>query len=309
MVWRTPISGPLAGLARREDYQEFTRTYEAPPRPVVVYAVADPEKYLLVRPYPSLRIIFTSGSLRIPGLSQSRLMDRIGGPAHVKAGLVDALAQGVSVTAKISWLTRSLDDVISYQSHSSPTKPPKSPKLRFKEGKPRWIHCTPLLGSDSRPGVIMIVMVDPDEIAGSLNRDRFGMPQSLGMMKSASADSLPSPNTQSQHTRKESGSAVGGGSSGGECDWASKPRLYAEYLRREAKDSDARTRKYSAPDLRGQARSLGNTSVNGLLNGNGSDLANETVHSNLNSAEGQRCKSRASVKATVSVQRVRKISV
>lgn len=240
-------------------------------------------------------------------------MDRIGGPAHVKAGLVDALAQGVSVTAKISWLTRSLDDVISHQPHSSPTKPPKSPKPRFKEGKPRWIHCTPLLGSDSRPGVIMIVMVDPDEIAGSLNRDRFGMPQSLGMMKSASADSLPPPSSYPQHTRKGSGSAVGGGTPIAECDWSSKPRLYAEYRRREVKESDARTRKYSAPDLRGQARSLGNASMNNLLSGsgnvNGNDQANEAVNSNLGSAEDPRCKSRASVKATVPAQRVRKISV
>ena len=48
------------------------------------------QNYLLVRPYPSLRIIFVSPSLRIPGLLQSPLLSRIGGPSHVKQGLADA---------------------------------------------------------------------------------------------------------------------------------------------------------------------------------------------------------------------------
>ncbi|PVI08504.1 hypothetical protein DM02DRAFT_679210, partial [Periconia macrospinosa] len=108
------------------------------------------QNYILVRPYPSLRITFTSPSLRIPGLCQSKLMDRIGGPQHVREGILRAFAQGIGVTAKISWLTQ------TQQSES------------LFEGRPRWIHCTPLIGSDMKPGVIMIVMVDKEEITGTL---------------------------------------------------------------------------------------------------------------------------------------------
>ncbi|PSN72992.1 hypothetical protein BS50DRAFT_582591 [Corynespora cassiicola Philippines] len=125
------------------------------------------QNYLLVRPYPSLRIIFTSAALRIPGLSQSKLMDRIGGPQHVRDGLIDAFAQGIGVTAKISWLTNTAP-----RSHSLDVPDPFASvdtvsEAEIVEGKPRWIHCTPLQGSDGKPGVIMVVMVDRDDINGT----------------------------------------------------------------------------------------------------------------------------------------------
>jgi PAS domain S-box-containing protein len=101
------------------------------------------QNYLLVRPYPSLRITFTSPSLRIPRLAQSRLMARIGGPEHIREGILEAFQEGVSITAKVSWL-------------ASATSPDD---VSDATGKPRWIHCTPLLGSDYRIGVWMIGMV------------------------------------------------------------------------------------------------------------------------------------------------------
>lgn len=94
---------------------------------------------MLVRPYPSLRITFTSPAMRIPGLVQSRFLDRIGGSQHIREGLLEALTQGVGVTARISWLT-----------HSARAK------RNSAQGKPRWVHCTPLLGSDEHVGVWMI---------------------------------------------------------------------------------------------------------------------------------------------------------
>ncbi|KAJ4343121.1 hypothetical protein N0V95_006736 [Ascochyta clinopodiicola] len=127
------------------------------------------QNYILVRPYPSLRIIFTSPSLRIPGLCQSRLEDHIGGPEHVRDGLVDALAQGIGVTAKVSWLTRisrpstrlevpTADDGASITSNN----------VDVIEGKARWIHCTPLTGSDGKVGCIMIIMVDKQDAVNNL---------------------------------------------------------------------------------------------------------------------------------------------
>lgn len=113
--------------------------------------------YLLVRPYPSLRITFTSPSLRIPGLVQTKFMDRIGGTEQVRQGLIDALSSGTSVTAKVSWLT-------------TPENANGENKYIAGEGKPRWIHCTPLLGSDDKVGVWMIIIVEEEEVTGRLNR-------------------------------------------------------------------------------------------------------------------------------------------
>ncbi|EMD00802.1 hypothetical protein BAUCODRAFT_61939 [Baudoinia panamericana UAMH 10762] len=149
------------------------------------------QNYLLVRPFPSLRITFTSPALRIPGLLQTKFLDRIGGPQQVREGILDALSHGTGVTAKISWLT-------------NPTEGKSATGL---EGKPRWIHCTPLLGSDERVGVWMIVMVENEEVTGQLNRNQPLAESGLG-------------------------SPIGMG--------AASPRftgnkLYAEYLRREGK--------------------------------------------------------------------------
>ncbi|KAH6615201.1 PAS domain-containing protein [Boeremia exigua] len=126
--------------------------------------------YMLVRPYPSLRIIFTSPSLRIPGLCQSKLQDHIGGPEHVRDSFIQALAQGIGVTAKISWLTRvtrpgtHLDVPFVDDNASILTS-----DLEAIEGKARWIHCTPLTGSDAKVGVIMIIMVDKEDAAHNLS--------------------------------------------------------------------------------------------------------------------------------------------
>ncbi|KIW06633.1 uncharacterized protein PV09_02345 [Verruconis gallopava] len=117
------------------------------------------QNYLLVRPFPSLRITFTSPSLRIPGLVQSRLMTRIGGPEHVREGILEAFQQGVGVTAKVSWLPS-----------------PSTDNVNGPHGKPRWMHCTPLLGSDCRIGVWMIVLVEKEEITGSLNAHQQARP-------------------------------------------------------------------------------------------------------------------------------------
>ncbi|KAJ5745282.1 hypothetical protein N7520_010464 [Penicillium odoratum] len=98
------------------------------------------ENYLLVRPYPSLRVLFTSPSLQIPGMLQSSFLSRIGSSAAVKEELVEAMMHGRSVTARIKWVTR-----------FNP------------EGRNRWVHCTPLIASNGKVGVWMVVIVDDDE--------------------------------------------------------------------------------------------------------------------------------------------------
>ncbi|MCJ1414373.1 hypothetical protein MMC32_000699 [Xylographa parallela] len=98
------------------------------------------QHYLLLRPYPSLRVLFASPSLRVPGILQSQFMDKIGGSSRVRDELTAALAEGRGVTAKVRWVTK-FDE----------------------EGRNRWIHCTPLLGSNGRVGVWMVVLVDEED--------------------------------------------------------------------------------------------------------------------------------------------------
>ncbi|KAI9806088.1 MAG: hypothetical protein M1833_004495 [Piccolia ochrophora] len=98
------------------------------------------EHYLLVRPYPSMRVLFASPSLRVPGILQSPFMDKIGGSSRVRDELTQALAEGRGVTAKVRWLSKVDED-----------------------GRNRWIHCTPLVGSNGQIGVWMVVIVDEEK--------------------------------------------------------------------------------------------------------------------------------------------------
>jgi len=181
-------------------------------------------QYLLVRPYPSLRITFTSPALRIPGLAQSRLLDRIGGPQHIRDGIFESLSQGIGVTAKVSWL------------HTATNPGEKRSSL---EGKPRWIHCTPMLGSDEKVGVWMIVMIEKEEITGALNSRTFDLPERAPPV----ADRLPESSSRSRHlespgSRHHENSSRHLKSLRGLDSELAGSRLYAEYLmQREGRSS------------------------------------------------------------------------
>ncbi|KAL9011715.1 MAG: hypothetical protein Q9173_003466 [Seirophora scorigena] len=98
------------------------------------------QNYLLIRPHPSLRILFASPDLRVPGILQSPLMEQIGGSPRVRDDLYHALEAGQKVTAKVQWLSKS--------SHNS---------------RSRWIHCTPLISANGLIGVWMVILVEDDE--------------------------------------------------------------------------------------------------------------------------------------------------
>ncbi|KXJ92767.1 hypothetical protein Micbo1qcDRAFT_50919 [Microdochium bolleyi] len=122
------------------------------------------EHYLLVRPYPNLRILFASPTMRVPGMLQSSFMDRIGGSRHVKDALTQAFADGHGVTAKVRWLS----DVRSKRQS-------QGDKESAAVGKGRWIHCTPLIGGNGAVGVWMVVLVE-DEAEASVRRPREAPP-------------------------------------------------------------------------------------------------------------------------------------
>ncbi|KAF8250385.1 hypothetical protein K440DRAFT_618866 [Wilcoxina mikolae CBS 423.85] len=98
------------------------------------------KNYLLLRPYPSLRILFTSPSLRTPGIHQMHFLHKIGGSDRVREELHDALRSGNGVTAKVLWLTNRDGD---------------------GRGRERWVHCTPLMDATGEVGVWMVIVVDP----------------------------------------------------------------------------------------------------------------------------------------------------
>ena len=70
-------------------------------------------------------------------------MSKIGGSNRVRDELTAALAEGRGVTAKVRWITK-LDE----------------------EGRNKWIHCTPLVGSRGEIGVWMVVIVDDPKSHG-----------------------------------------------------------------------------------------------------------------------------------------------
>ena len=114
-----------------------------------------------------------SPSLRIPGLLQSHFLSRIGGPSHIRDGISDAFSSGVPVTAKVIWLPLGRhaedslrlgtgDSVSDFGSISRGLQPKDQTAAASSHGKTRWLSCTPLLGSDDKPGVWMVVMVEEE---------------------------------------------------------------------------------------------------------------------------------------------------
>jgi hypothetical protein len=80
----------------------------------------------------------------------------------VRNSVAEALTDSSrGVTAKVRWLTTataSLDDG------------------HHEEGRPRWIHCTPLLGQSGAVGVWMVVLVDDEKHQGPARRFRPAPP-------------------------------------------------------------------------------------------------------------------------------------
>ncbi|KAH9868457.1 hypothetical protein J1614_007529 [Plenodomus biglobosus] len=149
-------------LIQDQSTYDVSKAEKPPPKPDG--RLSGPYKhYLIVRPAPSLRILFTSPSLRVPGILQSRFLDRIGGNTRVRESLSSALADGSrGVTAKVRWLPHAVADL----------------ENNYEEGRPRWIHCTPLLGSSGAVGVWMVVLVDEKDQSQPVRRFRQAPPVS-----------------------------------------------------------------------------------------------------------------------------------
>lgn len=122
------------------------------------------ETYMLVRPTRSHRIIFVSSKLRkLSNTVQSPFLSHVAAPSGTLAGLKESFDSGVPVSAKIHFMSErgghrdgtALDSGIKHEDG--------------KYGRACWISCTPLLGSDERVGVWMVVFVERSR-AGTLRK-------------------------------------------------------------------------------------------------------------------------------------------
>ncbi|KAF3763115.1 hypothetical protein M406DRAFT_263032, partial [Cryphonectria parasitica EP155] len=163
------------------------------------------DRYLLVRPAPYLRIVFASPSLRIPGMVQSNLMDRIGGSPQMRQQIEQAMGRGQSVTAKVKWISAPQKRVPQQQQQQA------NGGGGLGVGRARWIHATPLLGRDGEVGVWMVVLADEER-----EKERLGVPNGGGGLLSGTASGRssmlpPPPEAMSPGMRSSNGSVQGGG--------------------------------------------------------------------------------------------------
>ncbi|ETN36446.1 uncharacterized protein HMPREF1541_08724 [Cyphellophora europaea CBS 101466] len=113
------------------------------------------DSYMLIRPAPSLRIIFVSAKLqKAVKTVQSPFLSHVAAPSRTLSGLKESFIAGMPVSAKINFMAQSgerRDGVkidTSYKHEDG------------KNGKAYWISATPMLGSDDLPGVWMVVFVE-----------------------------------------------------------------------------------------------------------------------------------------------------
>lgn len=145
---------------------------------------------MLVSPYPNLEIVFTSPSLQASCLINSSFLARVRAPRHVRHSIKSAFSQGHSFTARISWLRPLDEEVATPAIDSTPTpgdpanneagsyfETPSQQRSYLRredwKSKPRWIHCTPLLGANGLPGLWMIVKLESDSITDALSELSF----------------------------------------------------------------------------------------------------------------------------------------
>ena len=143
------------------------------------------QSYLLVRPGSPLRIVFTSPSLQHLGkdLLQSPFLSHIAAPESTLSGLKAAFAANSPVTAKVTWKKQ-----IDTNSRSN--------------AQPKWLSATPLLGSDDKVGVWMVIMIDCQEGLQVQETASVHSP----IVAEASTDSRP--RATSEDSRKASSEAV-----------------------------------------------------------------------------------------------------
>jgi len=119
------------------------------------------ESYFLMRPSPSLKIIFASPALRKMGnLVQSTFLSHVTAPPATLRGLKESFEAGNPVTAKVVFSAQASKSKDGRQLDRGQGKKDIEEASSSKMGRTFWISATPLLGGDDEVGVWMVVLVD-----------------------------------------------------------------------------------------------------------------------------------------------------
>ncbi|TVY13169.1 Phototropin-2 [Lachnellula arida] len=136
------------------------------------------ESYFLMRPSPSLKIIFVSPALQEMGnLVQSPLLSHVTASRATLNGLKQSFASGNPVTAKVLFKAEASgpDDGLELSQEQSEKKLEDSASR--EKGRWIWISATPLMDSDDNVGVWMVVVIDSNSLGSAANSQNRRQPQ------------------------------------------------------------------------------------------------------------------------------------
>jgi PAS domain S-box-containing protein len=121
------------------------------------------QKYVLIRAYPSLKMVFVSHRAKKLGpLTQQPFLAHIAAPAATLAGVKSSLESGRPVTAKVAIMSRRGMDPNGTMTGrwSKKTTRLEGEINPSRIGKTCWISATPLLDSERKIGVWIVVIVE-----------------------------------------------------------------------------------------------------------------------------------------------------
>ncbi|KIW31307.1 uncharacterized protein PV07_02964 [Cladophialophora immunda] len=156
------------------------------------------DSYMLVRPAPSLRIVFVSSILRrrVGNIVQHPFLSHVATSANTLKGLKESFGVGVPVSAKINLL-------LEAGGRQDGTATRSGSKLQDAgQGRVCWISATPLLGSDDKIGVWMVVIVEnakvpkkskPENLASAAEDQVLKQPRSDEVTQIATSTKTRSP--------------------------------------------------------------------------------------------------------------------
>jgi PAS domain S-box-containing protein len=150
------------------------------------------ESYFLMRPSPSLKIIFASPALRKMGnLVQSTFLSHVTAPRATLKGLKESFEAGNPVTAKVIFSAQASKSKDSRQLDRGQGKKNIEEASSSKMGRTFWISATPLLGSDDEIGVWMVVLVDQRSLGSDTSYMRSHGKSQPATPSIANADQAP----------------------------------------------------------------------------------------------------------------------
>ncbi len=166
------------------------------------------ESYMLLRPAPSLRIIFVSPKLRrrLGNVLQHPFLSHLGASTNTLSGLKESFDTGVSVSAKVNFL-------LEAGNRREGTIMRAGSRLEdVGHGRVCWISATPLLGGDDKIGVWMIVVVERNKVPSKPKHEalvRTGDNQALQQTKPDEArQSQESPTASFQQKPNDTSNSV-----------------------------------------------------------------------------------------------------